>query len=64
MLALGPGPALARRRSGNVIMAGLHELPGLDRLRAALAADPSPAGLLGPEETAAFIGGAPPWRDR
>jgi spermidine synthase len=64
VVALGPGPALARRRSGNVIVAGLHALPPLDRLRAALAADRSPAGLLGPEETVAFIGGAPPWRDR
>jgi spermidine synthase len=64
VLALGPGPALARRRSGNVIVAGMHALPPLDRLRAALAADRSPAGLLGPEEAAAFIGGAPPWRDR
>ena len=63
VLALGPGPALARRRSGNVIVAGMHALPPLDRLRAALAADRSPAGLLGPEETAAFIGGAPPWFD-
>ena len=63
VLALGPGPALARRRSGNVIVAGDHALPPLDRLRAALAADRSPAGLLDPEETAAFVGGVPPWFD-
>ena len=63
VLVLGPGSALARRKSGNVIAAGMHAPPPLDRLRAALAADRSPASLLAGEEAAAFTGGVPAWRD-
>ena len=63
VLALGPAPALARRRSGNVIVVGSHAPLPLDRLRATLAADRSPASVLDPEETARFAGGVPPWFD-
>jgi spermidine synthase len=63
VLALGAPAVLAKRRGGNLILAGAHALPPLERLRAAAAADRSPAALLGPEELRAFIGGAPPWRD-
>jgi spermidine synthase len=62
-IALGSAQALAKRRSGNVVLVGAHELPPLDRLRARAAADPEPATLLEPEELDAFIGGAPSWRD-
>jgi spermidine synthase len=61
--ALAPGPVLARRRGGNVVLAGSHAPPALDRLRARAAADPSPASVLEPADVAAFIGGAPAWRD-
>ncbi len=61
--ALAPARVLARRRSGNLVLAGSHAPLPLPRLRARAAADPSPAALLGPEEVAAFCGGAAPWRD-
>ena len=62
-LALGAPAVLGKRRGGNVILAGAHALPALERLRARAAADRSPGAVLGPEEMPAFIGGAPPWRD-
>jgi hypothetical protein len=63
VLALGAAPVLAKRRGGNVILAGAHEIPPLERLRARAAADRSPGALLEPDELAAFVGGAAPWRD-
>ena len=63
VLALGAAPVLAKRRAGNVVLAGAHVLPPLERLRARAAADPSPGAVLGPEDMDAFIGGSPPWRD-
>jgi spermidine synthase len=63
VLALGAAPVLAKRRGGNVVLAGAHDRLPLDRLRARAAADSSPAALLTPEEMPAFIGGTPPWRD-
>jgi spermidine synthase len=63
VLALGAPAVVAKRRGGNVIVAGVRTLPALERLRAAAAADRSPATVLGPDEVVAFIGGAPPWRD-
>jgi hypothetical protein len=63
VLAIGAAPVLAKRRGGNVVLAGSHTPPALERLRARAAADPSPGTLLGPEELDGFIGGAPPWRD-
>jgi spermidine synthase len=63
VLALGAPAVLAKRRGGNAVLAGAHELPPLDRLRARAAADRSPAAVLGPEEMPAFIGGVPAWRD-
>jgi|SRR5829696_2446109 len=63
VLALGAPAVLAKRRGGNVVLAGAHALPPLDRLRARAAADRSPGALLGPEEMPAFVGGALPRRD-
>lgn len=63
VLALGAPAVLAKRRGGNAVLAGAHELPPLERLRALAAADRSPGAMLGPEEMPAFIGGAPAWRD-
>jgi spermidine synthase len=63
VLALGAAPVLGKRRGGNVVLAGAHAPPALDRLRARAAADRSPGAVLGPEEMPAFIGGVPPWRD-
>jgi spermidine synthase len=63
VLALGAPAVLAKRRGGNVILAGAHELPPLDRLRSRAAADRSPAAVLAPAELPAFIGGAQPWAD-
>jgi spermidine synthase len=63
VLALGAAAVLAKRRGGNVVLAGAHVLPPLERLRARAAADRSPGALLGPEEIPAFIGGMPAWRD-
>ena len=54
---------LAKRRGGNVVLAGTHDPLPLDRLRGRAAADSSPAALLPPEEMPAFIGDMPPWRD-
>jgi spermidine synthase len=62
-LALGSAQALAKRRSGNVVLVGAHALPPLDRLRALAAADREPGALLEPGELEPFIGGAPSWRD-
>jgi hypothetical protein len=62
-LALGAPAVLAKRRGGNVILVGAHALPPLERLRAAGAADRSPAAVLAPEDLPAFVGGAPAWRD-
>jgi protein-L-isoaspartate O-methyltransferase len=63
VLALGAPPVLGKRRGGNVILVGARELPPLDRLRTAAAADRSPGALLPPADMPAFIGGVPPWRD-
>jgi spermidine synthase len=63
VLALGAHAVLAKRRGGNVVLVGAHELPPLDRLRARAAADRSQGTVLGPEEMEAFTGGIPPWRD-
>jgi spermidine synthase len=63
VFALGASAVLSKRRGGNVVLAGAHELPSLARLRARAAADRSPGALLGPEEMPAFIGGVPAWRD-
>jgi spermidine synthase len=61
--ALGAAAVLAKRRGGNVVLAGAHAAPPLERLRARAAADRSPAAVLGPEGIAAFIGGVPAWHD-
>jgi len=61
--ALGASAVLAKRRGGNVVLAGSHDPLPLARLRARAAADRSPAAILGPEEMPAFAGGAPAWRD-
>ncbi len=63
VFALGAAPVLAKRRGGNLVLAGAHVLPPLDRLRARAAADRSPAVVLGPEAIDAFAGGVPAWRD-
>jgi spermidine synthase len=63
VLALGGAGVLAKRRSGNVVLAGSHDPLRLEQLRARAAADPSPAGLLGPDAIGAFCGGVPPWGD-
>lgn len=63
-IALGAAQVLAKRRGGNAVLVGAHELPPLDRLRACAAADPEPGTVLDPAELEAFIGGAPSWRDR
>ena len=63
VLALGAAGVLAKRRGGNVVLAGAHALPPLERLRARAAADRSPGALLAPDAMPAFIGGAPAWRD-
>ena len=63
VIALGAAPVLAKRRGGNLVLAGMHQLPPLERLRARAAADRAPAAVLGPAAMDAFIGGAPPWRD-
>jgi hypothetical protein len=63
VLALGAAAVLAKRRGGNVVLAGAHELPPLERLRAQAAADRSPGSVLAPEDMPRFIGGSPPWRD-
>jgi spermidine synthase len=62
-IALASAQSLAKRRSGNVVLVGAHELPPLDRLRALAAADREPGTLLEPGELDAFIGGAPSWLD-
>jgi spermidine synthase len=61
--ALGASAVLAKRRGGNVVLAGSHDPLPLDRLRARAAADRSPGAVLGPEEMPAFVGGVPRWRD-
>jgi spermidine synthase len=61
--ALGAAATLAKRRGGNVILAGAHRPVPADRVRAGAAADRSPATLLGPQGIEAFCGGALPWRD-
>jgi spermidine synthase len=61
--ALAPAAVLARRRGGNVVLAGAHAPLPLERLRPRAAADPSPAAVLEPGEVAAFLGGLLPWRD-
>jgi predicted O-methyltransferase YrrM len=61
--AVGGGPVLRGRRAGNVVLIAGHGPLPLERLRVRATADPSPAGLLSPAETAALCGGAPPWRD-
>jgi predicted O-methyltransferase YrrM len=61
--ALAAGPTLARRRGGNVVLAGAHVPLPLARLRPLAAADPSPAAVLEPGEVDAFVGGVPAWRD-
>jgi spermidine synthase len=63
VIALGAAPVVAKRRGGNVVLAGSRDPLPLDRLRARAAADSSPAALLAPEEMPAFIGGTPPFRD-
>jgi predicted O-methyltransferase YrrM len=63
VLALGAPAVLGKRRGGNVILVGARELPPLDRLRSAAAADRSPGAVLAPADMPAFIGGVPPWRD-
>ena len=63
VIALGAAPVLAKRRGGNLVLAGARVAPDLERLRARAAADRSPAALLGPDGIDAFIGGALPWRD-
>src|SRR3954454_18676374 len=61
--ALGPGPVLHARRSGNVVLLAAHAALPLARLRARAASDPSPAGLLDAGELAPLCGGTPAWRD-
>jgi spermidine synthase len=61
--AVGPGPVVRARRSGNVVLLAAHGPLPLERLRALAAADPSPAALLSPGELAALCAGTPPWRD-
>jgi hypothetical protein len=61
--AVGGGPVLRGRRAGNVVLIAGHGSLPLERLRVRATADPSPAGLLTPAETAALCGGTSPWRD-
>jgi SAM-dependent methyltransferase len=61
--AVGGGPVLRGRRAGNVVLIAGHGPLPLERLRVRATADPSPAGLLSPAETAALCGGTAPWRD-
>lgn len=63
VLALGAGGVLAKRRGGNVVLAGSHRPLPLDRLQARAAADREPATLLGPAGMPAFVGGEPPLPD-
>ncbi len=49
--------------AGNVVLAGSADLLPLDRLRARLAADPSPARVLGDEDVARLCSGVSPLRD-
>jgi spermidine synthase len=58
VVAVGAAPVVARRRGGNVVLVGSHAPLPLERLRARLAADRSPA-VVAPFAT----GGAPPFRD-
>jgi predicted O-methyltransferase YrrM len=62
--AFGPSATLARRRGGNIVLAGSHAAFPLGRLRPLAASDPSPAAVLEPADADAFIGGALPWRDQ
>jgi hypothetical protein len=57
LAALGPSPVLHGRRSGNVVVVGAHAGLPLERLRPALAADPSPAVVV------TELDGAAPWLD-
>ena len=61
--ALAPSATLARRRGGNIVLAGSHVPLPFARLRPPAAADRSPAALLEPGDVDAFVGGAMPWRD-
>jgi spermidine synthase len=61
--ALGGGPVLRGRRAGNVVLIAGHAPLPFERLRARAAADPSPAGLLGPTALATLCAGVAPWRD-
>jgi hypothetical protein len=63
VLALGSATVVGKRRGGNLILAGSHAPPPLERLRSRAAADRSPAAVIGPDEIEAFIGGALPLRD-
>jgi predicted O-methyltransferase YrrM len=61
--ALAPSATLARRRGGNIVLAGSHAPLPLARLRPPAAADRSPAAVLEPGDVDAFVRGAVPWRD-
>jgi spermidine synthase len=61
--ALGAGPVLHGRRSGNVVLVAAQRPLPLERLRARASADPSPATLLAPGALVTFAGGTPAWRD-
>jgi spermidine synthase len=57
--AIGAAAILARRRAGNVVLAGAHHPLPLTRLRSRAAADPSPAVIRELDGG----GGGVPWRD-
>jgi spermidine synthase len=61
--ALGPSATLARRRGGNIVLAGAHAPLPVERLRPLAAADRSPAAVLDAAGVAAFTGAAVAWRD-
>jgi spermidine synthase len=59
--ALGPAAVVHGRRAGNVVLVAGHGPLPLERVRAAVAADASPALVLEPGELAALC--TAPWRD-
>ncbi|WP_205698281.1 spermidine synthase [Conexibacter sp. SYSU D00693] len=61
--ALGAGPTVRARRGGNVVVVGGPPSLALERLRAAAAADPSPAALVHGAQLSALVGGVAPWTD-
>ncbi|HWC86547.1 MAG TPA: hypothetical protein VG388_08410, partial [Solirubrobacteraceae bacterium] len=50
-------------RAGNTIVVGQTSPPGLDRIAALVAADPSPGRVTAPVRLAQLTAATPPWRD-